>query len=77
MLNFNNLQIVEKNYKTILLANEQDNPVLSGSTFNCSTLPFFINIEYLLERIPPNGGKSIAKSKALASSALGSANKRT
>lgn len=64
-------------YKTILLTNEQDSPVLSGSTFNCSTLPFLINIEYLLERMPPNGIKSIAKSKAFASSALGSANKRT
>lgn len=59
------------------MANEQDNPVLSGSTFNCSTLPFFINIEYLLDRVPPNGGKSMAKSKALVSSALGSASKRT
>jgi hypothetical protein len=64
-------------YKTILLTKEQDNPVLSGSTFNCSTLPFLINIEYLLERMPPSGGKSIARSNALVSSALGSANKRT
>lgn len=64
-------------YKTILLANEQDNPVLSGSTFSCSTLPFLISMEYLLERVPPNGGKSMDKSKALVSSALGSASKRT
>lgn len=64
-------------YKTILLANEQDSPVSSGSTFNCSTLPFLINIEYLLERMPPNADKLMSKPKAIVSSALGSANKRT
>lgn len=70
-------KIVWLSYKTILLANEQDSPVLSGSMFNCSIWPSLITMEYLLERMPPNAGKLIAKSKLFVSSAQVSASRRT
>lgn len=61
----------------MLLAKEQLRPVPSGSTFNSLTSLFSTTIEKRLARTPPNGGKSIVKSNALANDAAGSANIRT
>ena len=57
-------------------ANEQVNPVPSGSTFNDLTIPLSITIENLFERKPPSGGRSIPKSTDFVNAPAGSANMR-